>query len=148
MTVAWKLIPKRRQGDAFSGGGARLAPGRWNARGTRAVYLSGSFSLAVLEMLLYAGRAALTIPLVVFRVDIPEGVGVETLILEKLPANWRQQPPPESTRKLGTEWITHGAAVALRVPSVLIPDEWDVILNPAHPDFSKVRIAKPQAFRF
>ncbi|MGD0807551.1 MAG: RES domain-containing protein [Anaerolineales bacterium] len=50
--------------------------------------------------------------------------------------------------RLGSEWIAHGAAVALRVPSVLIPEEWDIFLNPARSDFSKVCISKPQAFRF
>ena len=148
MTIGWRIVTRRRQADAFTGEGARLAPGRWNARGTRAIYLGGTLSLAALEMLLYAGRAALTIPLLVFRVDFPEGVGVESLLIDKLPVNWRQQPPPDSTRRLGSDWIAHGAAVALRVPSALIPEEWNLVLNPAHPDFSKLRIGKPQVFRF
>jgi RES domain-containing protein len=59
-----------------------------------------------------------------------------------------QQPPPESTRRPGSERIAHGYAVALCAPSVLITEEWDIVLNPAHPDFYKVRISKPQAFRF
>ena len=147
MTVAWKLLPKRHQGEAFSGEGARIAAGRWNSRGTRAVYLSGSLSLAALEMLLYTGRAAFTIPLVVFRVEIPGEIAVETLAPEKLPANWRQQPPPESTRRLGSEWIARGSALALRVPSVLIPEDWNILINPAHPAFSKISISKPQTFR-
>jgi RES domain-containing protein len=146
--VAWKLLPKRHQGEAFNGEGARIAAGRWNSRGTRAIYLSGSLSLAALEMLVYAGRAAFTIPLAVFRVEIPEGLAVETLPLEMLPANWRQQPAPESTRRFGTEWIAGGTAVALRVPAVLIPEDWSILLNPAHPAFGKIRIPKPQIFHF
>lgn len=148
MILAWKLLPKRHQGEAFSGEGARIAAGRWNMRGTRAIYLSGSLSLAALEMLVYTGRAAFTIPLAVFRVEIPDGVAVETLAAEKLPANWRQQPPPESTRRLGSEWIVRGTAVALRMPSVFIPEDWSFLVNPAHPDFPRIKISKPQIFRF
>ncbi len=146
--VAWRLLPKKHARDAFSGEGARIAPGRWNLRGTRVVYLNGSLSLAALETLLYAGRAALTIPFYAFRVDIPDDLTVESLSAEKLPANWREQPPPESTRRLGSDWIARGPAVALRVPSVVVPEEINLLVNPAHPDFRKLRIAKPQAFRF
>jgi RES domain-containing protein len=146
--VAWKLLPMRHQGEAFSGEGARIAAGRWNSRGTRAVYLSGSLSLAALEMLVYAGRAALTMPLVFFRVEFPDDVDVETAALEKLPSNWRQQPPPESTRRFGSEWIARGTAVGLRLPSIMVPEEWNILLNPAHPEFAKLRIPKPQRFRF
>jgi RES domain-containing protein len=144
----WRLLPKRHQADAFSGEGARIAAGRWNERGTRAVYLSGSLSLAALELLVYTGRAAFTLPLVVFRVEIPAGMAVETLPAGQLPSNWRQQPPPESTRRLGSEWIARGSAVALRLPSVLINDEWTVLLNPAHGDFSKIIISRPEPFHF
>jgi RES domain-containing protein len=148
MIVGWKLLPRRHQGEAFSGEGARIAAGRWNMRGTRAIYLSGSLSLAALETLVYAGRAAFAIPLTVFRVEIPEEIAVETLPAEKLPPNWRQQPPPESTRRLGSEWIARGEAVALRLPSVLIPEDWSLLVNPAHSDFPNFVISKPQIFRF
>jgi RES domain-containing protein len=148
MTVAWKLIPRRHQGEAFSGEGARIAAGRWNARGTRAVYLSGSLSLAALEMLVYAGRAAFRLPLVVFRSEIPEDIGVDSLPAEKLPANWRQQPPPESTRRLGSDWIAAGSAAVLRLPSVLISEDWIFLINPAHPEFSNLTISKPHIFRY
>jgi RES domain-containing protein len=159
MTVAWRLIPKRHQTEAFSGEGARIAAGRWNARGVRAVYLSDSLSLAALEILLYGGRAALSLPLAAFRVEIADESAIDTLALEKLPSNWRQQPPPESTRRLGSEWIARGvclpaspgktgAGLALRVPSVLIPESCNLVLNPAHPGFSKIKISKPQILRF
>jgi RES domain-containing protein len=57
-------------------------------------------------------------------------------------------PRRRATHRLGSEWIAYGAAVALRVPSVMIPEEWDIFLNPARSDFSKVCISKSQAFRF
>jgi RES domain-containing protein len=148
MIVGWKLLPRRHQGEAFSGDGARIAAGRWNQRGTRAIYLSGSMSLAALELIVYAGRASFTLPLAMIRVEIPDGIGVDALPAEKLPLNWRQQPPPESTRRLGSEWVARGSAVALRLPSVLIPEDWTFLLNPAHPDFHRLKIAKPQIFRF
>jgi RES domain-containing protein len=112
------------------------------------VYLCDTLSLAALEILFYGGRSALFLPLAAFRVEIADEGAVETIALEKLPSNWRQQPPPESTRRLGSEWITRGVMLALRVPSVLVPEACDLILNPAHPGFSKIRISKPQILRF
>jgi RES domain-containing protein len=148
MITAWRLLPKKRQAEAFTGEGARIAAGRWNSRGTGAVYLSATISLAALETLEHAGRAAAAIPYSLIRVDFPDEVVVETLALERLPANWRGQPPPESTRRIGSEWIARGTAVALRVPSVIVPEEWNLLLNPAHPDFRRLIIARPQTFRF
>jgi RES domain-containing protein len=148
MTVGWRLVPRKHQRDAFSGEGARIAAGRWNLRGTRAVYLSGSISLAALETLLQTGRAALTIPFVLFRVDFPDDLGIDILPVENLPNNWRQQPAPDSTRNLGSDWIARGAAAALRLPSILVPEECNLLLNPAHPGFVRLRISKPQPFSF
>jgi len=63
-----------------------------------------------------------------------------------LPSNWKTDPGPPALRKIGDEWVLAGSSVALRVPSILIPDERNVLLNPAHPDFRQVTIGKPIEF--
>jgi len=63
-----------------------------------------------------------------------------------LPSDWRSMPHPQSTQEMGAQWIREGSAAILSVPSTVIPQERNYILNPAHPDFKRIRIGKPQPF--
>ena len=78
--------------------------------------------------------------------QIPESVGIEAL--QELPPNWRSEPPPPETQRLGTEWAKRDTAAVLRVPSVIIPSEDNFLANPQHPDFGKLLIDPPQPFTF
>jgi RES domain-containing protein len=147
-TIAWRLVPARHQLDAFTGDGARIAGGRWNMRGTRAVYLASSLALAAGETMFYTGGAVHTIPYVVFRVEIPQEIQISALPLSDLPSTWRVEPPPESVKRMGTEWVVSGVAAVLRVPSVLFPAETNYLVNPAHKDFHRLKISKPESFSF
>ena len=69
-------------------------------------------------------------------------------ITAKLPVDWKISPPPDSTRRLGDAWVREARSAVLAVPSIIIPDETNYTLNPAHPDFKKVRIGKPVSFAF
>jgi RES domain-containing protein len=146
--TAWRLLPAKHQRDAFTGEGARIAGGRWSMRGTRAVYLASSLPLAALETLLFTGEAAQGIAYVAFRVEIPDEVTVAVLPPAKLPSTWRVEPAPESVRRIGSEWVAAGAGALLQVPSAVLPQEWNYLLNPTHPDFAKLRISKPEPFQF
>jgi RES domain-containing protein len=148
MIIAWRLLPAKHQHEAFTGEGARIAGGRWNLRGTRAVYLSSSMPLAAIETLLFTGDVALGIPYVVFRVEIPNEVAAADLPPKSLPSTWRVEPAPESVKRLGSEWISAGTGVLLRVPSVVLAKEYNYLINPAHADFPKLRISKPEPFFF
>lgn len=132
---------------AFSGEGARKAGGRWNQQGTAVVYVSGSIALAALEAFVHLQRAAARLRHVVFRVEIPDGVVID-LDAKTLPRNWREEPPPDSTKKIGTDWANSSASAVLRVPSVIAPAEHNFVLNPAHPDFKTLNISKPEPFSF
>jgi RES domain-containing protein len=146
--IVWRMLPARHQNDAFSGDGARIAGGRWNLRGTRAVYLFSSLALAASEVLFFTGDAAREIPYVIFRVEVPDDVHITTLAKKELSSTWRVEPPPESLKRIGSAWIAAGSGVLLRVPSVLIPSEMNYLANPAHADFQRLRISKPDPFSF
>lgn len=146
--VAWRMVPARRQHDAFSGDGARIAGGRWNLRGARAVYLASSLPLAASETLFFTGEAALRIPYVVFRIEIPEEIPVASIPAAELPSTWRVEPSPESIKRIGSDWIAAGSGALLRVPSVLLPAESNFLVNLAHADFQRLRISKPESFSF
>jgi RES domain-containing protein len=75
--------------------------------------------------------------------QVPEGL-IETLQPRDLPDDWRTTPETNSTREIGTKWVAEGRSAVLAVPSVVVPSEFNYLLNPAHPDFSKIKIGKPK----
>lgn len=132
---------------AFSGEGARRYGGRWNAPGRPVVYVSEHLSLAALETLAHADRRRFERSYVAFEVHVPEDLVLE-LRDEDLPADWRARPVSAGARAVGDAWLAQRASVALRVPSVLVPQERNLLLDPAHPRFADVRVGPAQAFRF
>ncbi len=73
---------------------------------------------------------------------------MEAVRLRDLPKDWRQEPPPPSRQGLGDAWLRESRSPVLALPSIIIPEEVNYLLNPAHPDFKKVSIGKPQDFVF
>ena len=148
MKKAWRLVKGKRAADAFSGEGARLAGGRWNLPGTAVVYLSEHLSLAVLELFVHLPNAARHIAFASFEVTIPTDIAVKVLPAEDLPAVWREEPPPEEIQRIGTDWAQKGETLLLSVPSAIVPNERNVLVNPDHPDFKRISVSSEQAFSF
>lgn len=145
MRKAWRLVKKSQSTDAFSGDGARIAGGRWNEKGTSVVYASETLSLAAMELFVHTNRSDLRFPLVYFAIEIPDSVYVEE---GALPLDWRDLPAPDSTKRIGTEWVKRNSSCILQVPSIIVSVEFNFILNPAHHDFKKLKIGKPTEFNF
>jgi RES domain-containing protein len=82
-----------------------------------------------------------------FHLDFDESL-VESLPSSSLPTGWRQEPPLLTTQDVGNTWIREARSVVLAVPSVLIPEERNYLLNPAHPDFPKIAIGEATDFTF
>ena len=143
----WRICRRRYAADARSGEGARLVGGRWNSRGVRVVYASTSLALAAVETFVNLEPNLLPKDLVSIEGEIPEGVELGRLDTRELPAGWCENRD-ESLRRFGDEWIRAGQTVALLVPSAAIHGEWNVLLNPLHPHFSKLRFGEPQPFEF
>ena len=144
---AWRIVKSRFAPTAFTGDGARIIGGRWNHPGTPLVYAAGSISLATLEMLVHLGRGGLHARYNIFEARFVED-DVTTVDLSALPKSWRRELPMPRLRDVGTHWVAAGTSAVLRVPSAVIPSEWNYLLNPAHPRFAAVVIGPRQAFRF
>lgn len=142
---AFRLCPKvlAQAGSAFRGEGARLAGGRWNPPGIAVVYAAGSLSLASLELLVHFETQSDLPELVFYRVQFADGL-VETL--DPLPPDWRVTPAPLSTQQAGAEWHQRERTPVLRVPSAVVPTEWNFVLNPSHQDFRRITIEGPHDF--
>lgn len=143
----WRICRIRYVVGAATGEGARLYGGRWNSRGVSVVYASTSLALAAVETFVNLEPNLQPKDLVSIQGDIPDGVQIGKLDLEALVPDWHKRRD-ESLRRFGDEWIREGKTVALLVPSAVIRGEWNVLLNPAHLEFAKISLHKPEPFEF
>jgi RES domain-containing protein len=145
---AWRLSKQRYAAAAFTGEGARLFGGRWNPVGVSVVYASLSLSLAVLEVFVHMTAQAEPSDFVSVMVDLGiEEDQAERVDKSKLPRDWARIESP-ATQEIGREWAHSMRSLALLVPSVIVDDEWNVLINPLHPDAARVKIAQPKPFHF
>lgn len=144
---AWRIVQARHAAQAFTGEGARLYGGRWNSPGVPLIYTAQSRSLAALELLVHLEAPHLLRSYLLFEVLFEESV-VSTLAPADFPAEWRDDPIPIGTQRAGDRWAQSAASPVLRVPSVLIPQESNFLLNPLHPGFTAMEIREPMAFAF
>ena len=147
MATGWRIVKSRRTRSAFDGEGARLYGGRWNSPGTRMVYVAGSVSLAVLEVLVHLGDVGVLTSYSLCAVEFEDGL-IEPLDRSKLPADWRSYPAPPGSREIGDAWVKGGSSVILEVPSAVVERESNYLINPAHPDFASVNVGEPEPFEF
>lgn len=142
----WRLA--RKPYLALDGEGARLAGGRWNSEGVAVVYTSETLSLAALEYLAHLDPDDAPDDLTAVAVAIPATTGIDEVRPEDLPAHWNTVFDHPRCVAIGDAWATGGGSLGLRVPSALVPEERNVLLNPAHPDARRVRVAGTRRFVF
>ena len=143
----WRICRQRYAAEAFSGEGARLYGGRWNSKGVGMIYTSTSLALAVVETFVHLEPNLRPDDLVSIQAELPDGVASERLEVRSLPANWHKLRG-EALRHFGDEWCRAQKTVALQVPSAAVRGEWNVLLNPGHADFRKLKVHKPEPFEF
>jgi RES domain-containing protein len=139
--IVWRITTARRVRTAFSGEGARLYGGRWNPKGVPLVYTTESRALAMLEMLVQ--DEPLRARYVLIAATIPDGIAIERVDSAKLPSDWRTPQRIDYTRGIGAAWAASKRIMVLAVPSAVLPDETNYLVNALHPDFNRVRVGKP-----
>ena len=125
----WRLA--RRAHAALDGEGARRYSGRWNSAGRPLLYTSSHLSLAALEALAHFDADEVPEDLQAFAIEIPDALATEQVTADILPIGWTRQE--FATRAFGDEWLTVARTPVLVVPSALVPEETNVLVNPAHP---------------
>ncbi len=143
----WRICRARFAGEAFSGLGARRFGGRWNSRGVPMVYSSSSLALAAIELFVHLEPNLQPDDLVSIAALLPKGEPAQRLEPDKLPRGWWKDDF-EPLRELGDKWIREKSSLAIEVPSAALRTEWNVLLNPLHPEVAKIKIEKPQPFHF
>ena len=129
----------------ITGTGAKLMGGRWNSKGVPLLYVSEHISLAVLEMLVNTKFKDLIIPLDLISIQIPEKVTQGEISLKKMKKGWITDYG--YTRFMGDEFIKNKQSLLLKIPSVVITEEFNYLVNPLHPDFKKIKIIETRSFK-
>lgn len=140
-------IVKCLYADDLSGEGSRLFGGRWNSIGKRVTYLASSRSLAVLEVLVHLNPLIIPKDYCLVEIEIPDNC-FKAIAADILPADWKDVSPPASLRQFGDDLIDRGEYLALQVPSSIIPEEHNYLVNPYHPLMKKVKVLRKQPFSF
>ncbi len=132
----------------FDGEGSFRFGGRWNSRGTRILYTAGSLSLAALEMLVHLNNEEILLSYSFAVAEFDESLILPIEEFRTLPENWSVSPPPLEIQRIGDEWAEAQASVVLKVPTSVLPVEFNYLINVEHPKFSKIQLGEPRAFTF
>ena len=144
--VLWR-IARRPYALDRTGTGARESGGRWNRPGVAVIYTGRSVAIAALEKFVHLS-GVIPPDLVLVRVEIPAGSSSETPRISDLPRDWNALPPAPASMEFGTKWAREGRSLVLYVPSAIVPEETNGVLNPHHPQFTGVRMDIDRDFRY
>jgi RES domain-containing protein len=112
------------------------------------VYLASSASLTALELLVHTNPEDAPDDLVILEVDIPDDAIIDRYVVSALPTDWRAVSAPPACQALGDAWVEGGITLGLSLPSVVMPTEHNILLNPAHPDMRRTRVLSVTPFQF
>lgn len=150
MVVLWRIAKNTAQypADDMTGGGAKTVGGRWNSKGLAVVYSSPTISLATLETLAHIGDDIAARNRFLIRIEVPDSVwnAREVLDVSALDPTWLSEPPGMASIAVGDEWLRAGSSALFLVPSVIIPDECNVLINPLHPDAQQIKAGVVRQF--
>ncbi len=132
----------------LSGNGARLAGGRWNSQGTAMVYTSESRALCTVEIAVRSGLGLLPSGYQLITIEIPDDASILEIRPDQLRPEWRTFPYPVFTRHFGNRFVKDNKALILKVPSAVVPGDFNYLINPAHKDISQIKIVSIEAFEF
>jgi RES domain-containing protein len=145
--IVYRLAKGKNRRD-LSGKGAEIYGGRWNCKGTAMLYTSQSRALAFAEVSMHIPFGIIPKDYFLVSIQIPDKASVLKLTEEDMPVDWRSNPHSHSTQKIGDEFVAAGKYPVLRVPSAVVPGEFNYLLNPAHPLMREVRVDKVEPFEF
>ncbi len=136
--------------STLEGIGASKSRGfRWNSLYTRMVYTAASRALAMLEVAVHLDlNEDLPSDRFFVEIDIPESVKIIQISSHNLPRDWNEKPPSTSTQLIGDDFVKQGSAAILKIPSAIIPQEFNYLINPLHPDAKKITITETTPFKF
>lgn len=144
--VLYRIVNCNYAAD-LSGTGARLYGGRWNSEGKAMLYLASSRALAVLEVLVHLTPLIIPDNFCLTEIEVPDH-SITQLDMALLPHNWQDVSGPAILREMGDAFLKKQEHLLMRVPSAVVPAEYNYVLNPLHPEAKNVRISNKEPFNF
>ena len=141
-------IAREKYAATLSGKGAAIRGARWNSVGVEMIYTAANRSLAMAEVAVHLNLSTLQDDYVMIAISAPDDVQVQKLSSADLPTDWNTFPYNPLTRKIGDRFIAECKYCILQVPSVITKGEHNMLLNPYHPQFSKIKIIAIENFPF
>ena len=153
MKALWRIAPDTPDYVAhdLTGKGAETTGGRWNRKGLAVVYAAGTASLAALETIVHFAAAGLPLNRFLVRIDLPDDLWEARRIATaaSLDVGWNAVPPGKVSLDFGDAWLKDAAGpLVLEVPSVVVPEESNLLLNPRHPDMKRVKATKLRLWQY
>jgi RES domain-containing protein len=132
------------EADDLSGAGAKATGGRWNAVGSAVVYTSQTRALACLETVVHLNAGGLPLNRYLVEVAIPDDLwtNARMMSLVSLPVDWDAEPAGRTSIEFSANWLHSGTSALLVVPSVIVPEEFNVLINPQHSGSARITAAK------
>ena len=141
-------IARKRHLDDLTGAGAKTFGGRWNHRGRAVIYTSETRSLAMVEFLVHVSWMKAPSDLGIATLEIADEIQPEILSPADLPEDWRLYPAPPRLADLGTDWVHSRRSLLLKVPSAVIEQEHNILINPGHSDLVRVKVLEIKDLEF
>jgi len=148
--IVYRIEREKYLSSTLSGVGASLTKGfRWNSLHTKLVYSAESRALATLEIAVHLDLSEdLPMDRHYVEIEIPDDILISEVNPNNLPMNWNSNPPTTFTQIIGDDFVEQGYAAVLKVPSSIVPDEYNYLINPHHPDTKRIVIRRTHAMDF
>jgi RES domain-containing protein len=143
--TAFRITRKEYAASIWSGYGAREFGGRWNSKGVAVIYTAENRALAAMEQLVHLVKPRILKGYVIAGISFEEHQ-VSRLLPASLPVGWNKPMALPALKKYGDNWIAAARHLVLAVPSVVIPGEWNYLINPAHSQFAAAKKSPPSRF--
>ena len=144
----YRIARNRHLKDDLKGIGASIAPGRWNHKDIFCIYTAESRALTLVEHMANVTKESYISSLFTLRTFFLPDECILKIDITDLPKNWREKPPPVSTREFGATLLQSKQKPAYVLPSVIIPQEFNIIIDPLHPDIKKLKIIGDEPLDF
>ena len=150
MIHAWRIATDTPgyTADDLTGAGAKISGGRWNRPGSPLLYCASNISLAVLETFIHLGAGGLPLNRYLVELAIPDAVWQRAIILQAPPVGWDAIPTGKVSLDEGDRWLKANRSALLLVPSVIVQEEWNVLVNPMHADAAAIMARKVRKWTY
>lgn len=141
-------LSRKKFAASLSGKGAALKGARWNSIGVELIYCAPNRSLAMAEVAVHFTLATIPSDYRMITLFIPDDISIQKIQVSDLPTDWNVFPHPSSTQTIGDQFVAANAYCILQIPSAVTKGDFNLLVNPIHKDFKRIKIISIEPFPF